>query len=329
MVSPNSESLESDFYQLIPDRVLDAVESVGWPVRASILALNSYENRVFQVGIDESEPLIAKFYRPGRWSDEAILEEHQYTTALANLELPVVCPISNDDGQTLFQYEGYRFALYPRHGGRAPEAGRLDQLEWIGRLVGRIHQLGKEKKFTQRFSLNAASYCDGPAGFLLEQGFLPMELASRYQAVTAELSRQIDHMFAVTRDLRLLRAHGDCHIGNILWRDDEGPHFVDFDDSCMAPAVQDLWMLLAGDEDEQRFQLDHLLNAYSQFTSFNDAELKLIEPLRTLRLVHYFGWIGQRWGDPAFPAAFPWFNEGRCWQQHLADLEDQLNIISS
>lgn len=325
---PWSTNPESHFYHLTPDRVLDAIESTGQPVLASILVLNSYENRVYQVGIAGSEPLIAKFYRPGRWSDAAILEEHQYTQALAELEIPVVSPLTDPTGNSLFHHQGYRFALYPRRGGRAPETGRLDQLEWLGRLLGRIHHLGRERPFRHRFSLDVASYAELPSAFLLHAGFIPDELAERYQSLVGELSKQIQHRLEHTADLRLIRVHGDCHIGNILWRDDSGPHFVDFDDCCMAPAMQDLWMLIAGDHNDQLLQLDTLLEAYIQFTDFNDAELALIEPLRTLRMIHYYGWLGRRWKDPAFPANFPWFHSGDCWMKHLADLEEQLEAIS-
>jgi len=322
-------SEQDNFYALTPDTVLDAVEAAGFDVSLSTLALNSYENRVYQVAIEESEPIIVKFYRPQRWSDEAIIEEHQYSQLLSDHDIPVVAPLRGEDGNTLFTHQGYRFSAYPRKGGYAPEAGHFEQLEWIGRVLGRMHQLGKQAVFEHRPTLSLKTYCHEPAEFLLSKGFIPNQHQQPYQELIQNLATKIQSAFDQCHNLEFIRCHADCHIGNILWRDDTGPHFVDFDDCRMAPAIQDLWMLMAGDRQERTLQLDAILEEYCQYTSFNNAELRLIEPLRTLRLIHYNGWLAKRWEDPAFPATFRWFNTENYWMQHIAELRDQLDAIDA
>jgi Ser/Thr protein kinase RdoA (MazF antagonist) len=310
------------FYQLMPDTVIDAVESLGYYSDGRILALNSYENRVYQVGLDEAEPLIAKFYRPERWSDEQILEEHQFCFEMAEQELPVVAPLRNASGESLFRFGEYRFALYPRRGGRAPELGDPDHLYRLGQTLGRIHLVGAAHPFRYRPELNVEHYgYDSVA--LIAQDFIPASLHEAYVSLTRDLLEEVEAAFDRAGPVRRLRAHGDCHGGNILWRDDT-PNFVDFDDARMAPAIQDLWMLLTGDDrNELQLQLSEVVEGYNEFADFDPRELHLVEALRTLRMLHYSAWLARRWQDPAFPHNFPWFNTERYWGEHLLQLREQ------
>jgi Ser/Thr protein kinase RdoA (MazF antagonist) len=310
------------FYQLKPDTVIDAVESLGYLSDGRILALNSYENRVYQVGIEESTPLIAKFYRPGRWSDEQILEEHQFCFEMVEQELPVVPPLRNDAGESLFRFGDYRFSLYERRGGRAPELGDPDHLYRLGQTLGRIHLVGAVKPFIHRPELSIQSYGIDSIR-LITDSFIPTSLREAYVSLTDDLIHEIGSAFDRAGSLRMIRAHGDCHGGNILWRDDT-PNFVDFDDARMAPAIQDLWMLLTGDDrQEQQLQLAEVVEGYNEFADFDPRELHLLEALRTLRMLHYSAWLGRRWEDPAFPHNFPWFNTERYWGEHLLQLREQ------
>ncbi len=306
---------------LTPERVLDAVESTGRRCDYRLLALNSYENRVYQVGIEDAAPLIAKFYRPGRWTDAAILEEHAFTLELAAQEVPVVAPLADADGSTLFTHAGFRFALFPRRGGRWPELDVPANLAWIGRYLARIHLVGAVRPFVHRPALSIAHFGTASSAFLLEHGFIPAELEIAYRTLVDDLLRRVRDAFARAGAVRPLRIHGDCHPGNILWAD--GPHFVDLDDCCMGPAVQDLWMLLSGERAEMTQQLDRLLEGYTGFREFDLRELHLIEALRALRMIHYAAWLARRWRDPAFPHAFPWFNTQRYWQEHILALREQ------
>ncbi|HHI77163.1 MAG TPA: serine/threonine protein kinase [Gammaproteobacteria bacterium] len=307
--------------RLTPDRILDAVESTGLLPSGQVLALNSYENRVCQVGIEDAEPVVAKFYRPGRWSDQAILEEHAFSTELAAAEIPVVAPLAFG-GRTLLEHAGFRFALFPRRGGRAPEPGDLDQLEWIGRFLGRIHRAGQARPFAHRPTLDLATYGHPARAAVLESPLLPADLQAPYAEVSEAVLAQVAQALEAVNPARL-RLHGDCHPGNILWTE-AGPHFVDMDDCLQGPAIQDLWMLLGGERREMTLQLDALLEGYRTFCDFDPRELALIEPLRALRLVHYSGWLCRRWDDPAFPRAFPWLAERSYWEDHLNDLRQQL-----
>lgn len=310
------------YADLSPDLVLDAVESVGLPVDGRLLALNSYENRVYQVGVDEADPVVAKFYRPGRWSDEAILEEHAFSLALADLEIPAVPPLALG-GATLHSHRGYRFSLSPRRGGRSPELDDPQTLEWIGRLIGRIHSFGAVEPFRDRPTLDIASFGTGPREFLLAGGWIPKDLLPAYTSVSEQALSCVAACFARAGDFAEIRLHGDCHRGNILWTD-AGPHFVDFDDARMGPAIQDLWMLLSGDREEQSRQMADVLAGYEDFRELDARELHLVEALRTLRLIHYAAWLARRWEDPAFPAAFPWFDSPRYWQDHILALREQI-----
>jgi len=322
--NPMSQS-PHPFQRLTPSLVMDAVESQGFCCDCRTLALNSYENRVYQVGIEEGQPLIAKFYRPGRWSDEQIVEEHRFCFDLTEHELSVVAPWTNAAGESMFHHDGFRFALYPRQGGHAPEFDNLDNLLILGRMLGRIHRIGAIKPFTCRPTLDSLSF--GHASVqLIRERFIPEEYRASYTAVTDQLLKAVDTIVAEAGPIRSIRSHGDCHGGNILWRDD-APHFVDFDDARMAPAVQDLWMMLSGDRERRTAQLEVLIEGYNEFFEFNPAELRLVEPLRALRMIHYSAWLANRWEDPVFPATFPWFNTVRYWGEHILDLREQLAAL--
>lgn len=314
-----------DYAQLSPDLVIQAVESTGRHSDARVLALNSYENRVYQVGIEDETPLIAKFYRPARWSDAQLREEHAFARELAVAELPIVAPLADAQGDTLFTYEGYRFALFPRRGGQAPEPENLEQLHRIGMLLGRLHAIGRQRDFEARPALTLERFLDAPAAMVSQPGFLPASLQPRYAAAIKELRGKISARYPAA--FAFIRTQGDCHPGNIIWTRDDGPWLVDFDDCQRAPAVQDLWMLLSGPRREQELQLAELLDGYETFCEFDTRELALVEALRSLRMVHYAGWLASRWDDPAFPRYFPWFNSDSYWQQHVAELEEQCALL--
>lgn len=310
---------------LSPDLVLDAVESSGYLSDMRILALNSYENRVYQVGMEEGPPLIAKFYRPERWSDAQIQEEHDFTRDLLDLEVSVVPPTPDADGHTLREYQGFRFALYPRQGGHAPNLDDFDQLLTLGRVLGRIHALGETRPFTERPTLDVQSFAINSYEFLLSEAFIPESLRPSYETLGADIIRRLERIFADT-EYTPIRLHGDCHPGNILWRGD-APHFVDFDDARNGPAIQDLWMLLSGDREQQTAQISEVVEGYQEFCDFNFAELNLIEALRSLRIMNYSAWLARRWQDPAFPKSFPWFNTERYWGEHILELREQLAAL--
>ena len=308
--------------RLTPDVILDAIESTGYLADGRMLALNSYENRVYQIGIEEDKPLIAKFYRPARWSDAQILEEHVFTQELADREIPVVPPL-NIAGKTLFEFAGYRFSLSPRRGGRAPELDNPEVLEWMGRFLGRIHAVGAIRPFAHRPAITIAAFGDQPRDWLLKHKFIPTDLRETWLSVLDQALAGVRTCFAQAGEVKNIRLHGDCHAGNVLYTDD-GPHFVDFDDCRSGPAMQDLWMLLSGSREEMTRQLRDVLEGYEEFADFDRRELHLLEALRTLRLIHYSAWLAQRWDDPAFPLAFPWFNTQRYWQDRILELREQV-----
>jgi Ser/Thr protein kinase RdoA (MazF antagonist) len=316
---------DTPYGRLTPDVVLNAIDSTGLTTDGHQLALNSYENRVFQVGLEDGSFVVAKFYRPGRWSDVQILEEHAFIAELAEREIPAV-PALSIAGNTLHSFEGFRFAIFSRSGGRAPNMDDSSVREWLGRFLGRIHAVGRVKSYIDRPALDIATFGVEPRLYLLEGDWLPLELKSVYAGV----SQQALDLIAIQYDRgahHSLRLHGDCHEGNVLWTDsinNVGPHFVDFDDSRMGPAVQDFWMLLGAGRAEQTERLADLLEGYEDFAEFDRRELALIEPLRTLRLLHYSAWIARRWDDPAFPAAFPWFNTQRYWEDRILELREQI-----
>ncbi|OOZ37039.1 serine/threonine protein kinase [Solemya velesiana gill symbiont] len=319
-----SEQPEHPYDNLTPDTILGALESLGLHPDGGMLALNSYENRVYQIGIDDDAPLVAKFYRPERWSDECIHEEHRFSLALAEEEIPVIAPLVIND-ETLHEYEGFRFSLYPRRGGRWPELDEPDNLEWIGRLMSRIHQLGASQLFQHRPDIDIASLGSEPVEFLLNNKLIPIEQDRSYREVTGVLLEKIGESFDKAQHRRI-RLHGDCHPGNILWTDD-GSHFVDMDDCRNGPAIQDLWMLLSGEPREMALQLSFVREGYETFRELDTREVQLIEPLRTLRMIHYAAWLARRWDDPAFPKAFPWFNTTQYWQEHIATLQLQIEAL--
>lgn len=315
----------SPYSALDPDAVLDAMESIGLRSVGRLLTLNSYENRVFQVGMEEGPTLVAKFYRAARWTDEAILEEHQYTRLLVDREIPVVAPVPIL-GSTLHAHNGYRFSLFAKQGGRAPELDRPDTLQWMGRFIARIHAVGALASYRHRPTLDIATFGIEPSAYLLAHNFIPSELIEVYRGVAAHALEGVSRCFERAGAVKTLRLHGDCHVGNVLWTDD-GPHFVDFDDSRMGPAIQDLWMLLSGDRAEQTRQFADLLAGYEDFCDFDPREMYLLEALRTLRLIHYSAWIARRWDDAAFSVAFPWFNTQRYWQDRILELREQIALM--
>ncbi|MBF0609783.1 MAG: serine/threonine protein kinase [Magnetococcales bacterium] len=313
------------FHQLGPDEILNAIDSVGFLCDGRLLALNSFENRVYQVGMEEGGFLVAKFYRAGRWSDEAILEEHRFTHELAEAELPAIAPIERD-GTTLFHAGPHRFALYPRRGGRCLDLESHDQLLRMGHFLGRMHGVAATRTFLHRPTLDPVTFGREPVDYLLENHVLPGHLEGQYQSLANQLLQAITACYQRAGSFPLVRIHGDCHHGNLLWNDD-GPQVLDFDDARMGPAIQDLWMCLPGNRQEQASRLDDLLEGYEVFYTFNEGEMYLIEALRTLRVMHYAAWIAQRWEDPAFPRAFPWFQGDRYWEGHLHTLKEQLRAM--
>ena len=310
------------YQNLTPDLILDAVESCGYRCDGRQFALNSYENRVYQVWVEDGTALIAKFYRPQRWSDDAILEEHSFAIELAAREIPVVAPLATADGATLHEHRGFRFALFPKRPGRAPELEDSDTLRWLGRFLGRTHAVGALQPFRYRPALDIASFGEEPARFVIEHEFVPADLKTAHQTIVHDALQRVAQCYQRAGAVRNIRLHGDCHAGNILWTDG-GPHFVDLDDCRSGPAMQDLWMLLSGDRAAMSLQLGHVVAGYREFHDFNRGELALVEALRTLRMIHYAGWLARRWHDPAFPASFPWFNTQRYWQDQILALREQ------
>lgn len=302
--------------------MLDAIDSLGIHCDGRLMQLNSFENRVYQVWDDQGSQHIAKFYRPGRWSDAAILEEHAFTLELAAQEIPAVPP-KIIGGKTLHHFEGYRFALFEKRGGRAPELELDSTLEWLGRFLGRIHSVGASLQYHARPPIDRQTFGIESRHFLVAGDWLPGELRAAWTSIADLALDEVSHAYQRAGDVLHIRLHGDCHPGNVLWTDD-GPHFVDFDDSRSGPAVQDLWMLLTGKDQDLRRQRAALLRGYEMFRDVDDREWQLVEALRTLRLIHYSAWIARRWQDPAFPCAFPYFGTVRYWQDRILELKDQV-----
>jgi Ser/Thr protein kinase RdoA (MazF antagonist) len=313
--------------QLTPERIISAVEAVGFACDGRVLALNSYENRVYQVGIEDATPLVVKFYRPGRWSTAALEEEHHFANELAAAEVPVVPPLTIG-GATLHSRDGFRYALYERRGGRWPELATRDERRMVGRFIGRLHAIGASRRFAHRLTLDWRRLGRESADYLLAEGWLPDHIVEAYETLTDDLLELVEQAFADAAPLRTLRLHGDLHPGNVLWTD-RGAHIVDLDDAMTGPAVQDLWMLLAGSTEEMSVQLGDLLSGYREFADFDLRQLDLIEALRTLRMMHYAAWLARRWNDPAFPQAFPWFAEPRYWERHVLDLREQFAALTT
>lgn len=335
---------EAPYAGLGPETVLDALDAVGLRGDGRLLQLNSYENRVFQVFLEDGRVVVAKFYRPQRWSDAQIIEEHAFANELAGHEIPVapVWPLSIDAGsahatrvslvgETLARYASgerdYRFSVSARVAGRAPELEDADTLEWIGRFVGRMHAVGALRPFAHRRTLDARSFGSEHRDHLLASGVIPPDAEGDWRAAADTALAAVNEAFAAAAPTRTLRLHGDCHLGNVLWAAD-GPHFVDLDDAVTGPAIQDLWMLLSGDRAAMSRQLAAVLDGYQQFMDFDRRELRLIEPLRTLRMIHHSAWIAQRWGDPAFPIAFPWFESPKYWAEQATRLDEQVDAMA-
>jgi Ser/Thr protein kinase RdoA (MazF antagonist) len=326
------------FESLTPDLVLDALESVGLRGDGRLTALSSYENRVYQVQLEDGSAVVAKFYRPGRWSEAQILEEHTFAAELMAFEVPAIGPLVLN-GATLHSFGGFAFSVSPRRGGRPPELDDAEVLEWIGRFLARIHTVGARKPFVTRPALTVQTFAEEPMQWLLGNDMVPLDVQSAWtrgvqQAIAAIRRYDTLNAEAPKGDIRVLRLHGDCHPGNILWTPADaapdlgpGPHFVDLDDARTGPAVQDFWMLLSGDRQQRQHQLGALVDGYEQFREFDRAELALIEPLRTLRLIHYSAWLARRWTDPTFPANFPWFGSSDYWQGQVQMLEEQLEAM--
>ena len=322
------------YEQLTPDAVLDALASVGLHGDGRLLALSSYENRVYQIHLEDSyeglPAVVAKFYRPGRWSEAQILEEHAFAAELMAAEVPAVGPLVLQ-GKTLHDFGGFQFSVSPRRGGRAPELDDASVLEWIGRFLARIHMVGAKRAFGTRPALDLQTFGQEPRDWMLAHDMIPLD-------VQGDWRRRCDEALSVIKDtalgerrdsgIAMIRLHGDCHPGNILWTPDQGPHFVDLDDARTGPAVQDLWMLLSGDRSQRQRQLGPLVDGYEQMREFDRAELALIEPLRTLRLIHYSAWLARRWDDPIFPINFPWFGTSDYWQGQVQMLEEQLEAMA-
>jgi Ser/Thr protein kinase RdoA (MazF antagonist) len=319
-----SDNDHTPYYRLDPDTVLKAIDSLGLMTDGRLLALNSYENRVYQVGIEDADPVIAKFYRPGRWSDGQIIEEHEFSLELSAAEIPLIAPQLHH-GESLHQHDGFRFALFRRQGGHAPELEDRETRLWLGRFIGRIHAVGASKAFKLRPALTPQRFGDEAIEAIMQGDWLPPHLESAFSSLAADLMLSINAIWQGVGDVAQIRLHGDCHPGNLLWR--EGPFFVDLDDCQTGPAVQDLWMLLSGDINEMTQQMRDVIEGYRQFMDFDTRELQLIEVLRTLRMLHHAAWLAKRWEDPAFPVAFPWFGEPRYWEDLILSLREQMSAL--
>lgn len=346
--TPHPEPLDSQtpYEGLTPDVVLDALAEVGCFGDGRLIQLNSFENRVFQVFLEDKSVVVAKFYRPHRWSDAQILEEHAYAQELAEQDIPVIAPLvltrSAQAADTSTVSHGpntlatvrtaagqHRFSLSPRRSGRSPELEDPQVLEWIGRFIGRMHAIGRKQPFKHRRTLTVAEFGLASRDYLLAQNVVSPEWQERWTTLVNEVLRLTQQRFDEVQSsggAAAIRLHGDCHVGNVLWTE-SGPHFVDLDDAMMGPTVQDLWMLLSGDPQAAKGQLRALLAGYEQFMDFDDRELSLIEPLRSLRIIHYSAWLARRWSDPAFPAAFPWFGTSAYWSEQITQLQDQLDAM--
>ena len=353
---PSPPSADTPYAGLDPASVLDSLDAVGFRGDGRILQLNSYENRVFQVHLEDGRAVVAKFYRPGRWTDAQILEEHRFARQLAEADVPVVAPLGlaplpaaagtrADEApprfvgspatlaHTFVQGSEHRVAVCERRAGRAPNLEDPQVLRWLGRFVGRLHVVGEAEPFLQRRRLDVATYGLRAREIVQTSPYVDEASLAPWLAACDTALGQVQRAFDACGHAPSLRLHGDLHPGNILWREvDEasqgGPHIVDLDDACSGPAIQDLWMLLSGDAVTMQLQLDTLLEGYRLFRDFDRREAALIEPLRTLRMIHHSAWIAERWRDPAFPAAFPWFETPGYWGQQAMQLREQVEAMA-
>nr|WP_218057183.1 serine/threonine protein kinase [Gilliamella apicola] len=323
-MKPVIDHADFSFHALSPELIFDSLLSIGIRIDSGLTALNSYENRVYQFHDEDRTRYVAKFYRPCRWSNEQIIEEHQFTKQLVDAEIPAVAPLTINN-TTLHEHEGYRFSLFPSVGGRQYEVDNLEQMESVAMLLGRIHQLGAKKPFLHRPTIGLEQYLYQPQEIILSCHFIPKKVQSDLKTILAQLIKTVEHYWH--NDWQPIRLHADCHAGNILWRD--GATFVDFDDARNGPAIQDLWMLLYGNQQEQRLQLDMLIEMYQEFFDFDSQQLRLIEPLRAMRMIHHLAWIIARWQDPAFPIAFPWITDEDFWRQQLSEFKQQIEAIKA
>lgn len=314
-----------DFTSLSPDLILDGIESLGLRVESGLLPLNSYENRVYQFHDEDKVKYVTKFYRPERWSKAQIQEEHDFSLELDSAELPIVPPLVINK-QSVFEYQGYSFALFPCRGGRIFEVDNLDHLEWMGRFIGRIHAISAKKPFEHRLAINCQEMLIDAKTTIKLSGFVPSSLELSFFTILDQVIIVAEQFTELNKSCSQIRLHGDCHAGNILWTD-EGPHFVDLDDCRQGPAIQDLWMMLSGDRQQQILQLDTMLMGYEEFYSFEHNQLMLIESLRTMRVVNYMAWLCKRWQDPAFPRNFPWFDTEKYWEQQILILKEQMSAL--
>ena len=313
------------YANLQPEQIIAALEDLGYHCDGRFLALNSYENRVYQIGIEDDVPVVAKFYRPARWSDDEIREEHDFAMQLAGADLPLIAPTLHD-GQSLLKSGSFRFSVYPCRGGRAPELDNYDLSQQLGRLIARIHLIGELQEFKYRPSVDIESYGTASVDYLLDNEFIPYELEEAYESVAEQVLDEVEACQARAGSVRQLRIHADFHPGNVLIAGEQ-IHIVDLDDARHGPAVQDLWMFLSGDQEEQTPQLAALLDGYEEFRRFDARELHLIEALRSLRIMHYAAWLARRWTDPAFKVAFPWFAGQRYWDEHILALREQVSLM--
>lgn len=311
-----------DFTTLTPDLILDGLESVGFTIDSGLLPLNSYENRVYQFHDNDKNKFVTKFYRPQRWQDNELREEHEFALELEAQELPLVAPIVID-GESLFSFKGYQFCVYPCRGGRIFEVDNLDQLEWMGRFIGRIHAVAAKKPFQYRPAISTENMLFQARQTIVDSGFVPKALDVPFYTILDQVIELADQQY---QPETLIRLHGDCHAGNILWTDN-GPHFVDLDDCRTGPAIQDLWMMLSGNREQQLLQLDTMLMGYEEFFTFEPKQLVLIESLRAMRVINYMAWLCNRWQDPAFPKNFPWFEGEKYWEQQILMLKEQMSAL--
>jgi Ser/Thr protein kinase RdoA (MazF antagonist) len=335
--APHTPPPAHAYEALTPEVVQSALAALGLHGDGRLMALSSYENRVYQIylcdALDGQHAVVAKFYRPGRWSDAQIQEEHDFAHELAHAEVPIVAPLELH-GATLHHHAGFAFSLSPRRGGRRPELDDEQVLQWLGRFLARIHNVGAARPFAQRPALSVQSFGIDSRDWLLAHEALPLDVQSPWlrtcnealQIATEIIAERADSTLASGQFHSNIRLHGDCHPGNILWTP-QGPHFVDLDDARSGPAVQDLWMLLDGERAQRDFQLSCLLEGYEQLRRFDRRELRLIEPLRTLRLIHYSAWLARRWSDPAFVHNFPWFGSNAYWQEQVSMLQAQIQAM--